>query len=279
MKRGLGRGLDALIGSIGGMDESLAEDRVMDIAVGDIDPNPNQPRRKFDEVALSQLAESIKSVGVIQPVIVYSSGGRYTIVAGERRWRASRLAGLSKIPCVVRDYEKTRRLEVSLIENLQRTDLNPIEEAAGIRALMDECGYTQEAVSGRLGCSRPAVANLLRLLTLPEEIIDMIENGILTSGHGRALASLSDEAEQIKLARQAARQGWSVRQMEQAVSRKPKTVREQPVEFSEIERVGREAFGLKVKVSGSLKRGTVTLHYQNPEDLERLFETLSRAFE
>ena len=194
-QRGLGRGLGALLGEdVVSPAEEKAADEVLNLEIRLIDPNREQPRRDFDEEALQELAASIQAVGVIQPIIVCREGERYTIVAGERRYRAARLAGLEQIPAIVRDWEKQTRLEAALIENLQRDDLNPVEEAMGVKKLMEETGLTQEQAAQRLGKSRPAVANLLRLLTLPESVIRMLREGKLTAGHARALVGLERES-------------------------------------------------------------------------------------
>ena len=228
--RGLGKGLGALLGDTAGLEQlrrpvgyvnkevvgtKNPQDTadVLRIPVDMIEPNPYQPRLSFDQEALQELAASIQAVGVIQPIIVCREGERYTIVAGERRYRAARLAGLEQIPAIVRDWEKQTRLEAALIENLQRDDLNPVEEAMGVKKLMEETGLTQEQAAQRLGKSRPAVANLLRLLTLPESVIRMLREGKLTAGHARALVGL-EKGKQEKLAQLCAAQGWSVRQFE-----------------------------------------------------------------
>ena len=201
-KKGLGRGLDALLPEA----DELLPNVVQEIPLGDIDPNTDQPRRSFPEEAMAQLAASVKEQGVLQPLLVVEQpGGRYRIVAGERRWRAARQAGLSTVPCIVRDMDMIRQMEVSLIENLQREDLNPMEEAAAIRALMQQCGYTQEAVATRLSKSRPAIANLLRLLTLPKEVAQMVRDGLLSAGHARVLAGLDREEDKLAAAGAAGR--------------------------------------------------------------------------
>ena len=211
--RGLGRGLDALMPEIPQED---ARERVMMLRMGDIDPNPEQPRRKFDAQALAELAASIRQVGVLQPILVTEIEGRYRIIAGERRWRAARLAEMEEIPAIVRPLDEIERMEAALIENIQREDLNPLEEALAVRALMEKCGLTQEKAAERLGRSRPAVANLLRLLTLPEPVLEMLRDGKLSAGHARALVAVEDPARCIALAEKAVREGWSVRQIEQA---------------------------------------------------------------
>ena len=281
--RGLGRGLSALLPEV---DESLSGG-VQEIAIGDIDPNPDQPRRVFPEESLAQLAQSIREQGVIQPVLVTPHGdGRYRIVAGERRWRASRLAGLDKVPCIVRDMDVIQQMEIALIENLQREDLNPIDAALGIRSLMQQCGYTQEAVSNRLSKSRPAVANLLRLLTLPEEVIDLVRQGTLSAGHARVLAGLDSDAAKLTLARETLDKGYSVRQLEtlaaalkqekQPAPKAAPRVRTLPAELCELEGRFRETFGVRATLNGSLKKGKIVLQYYSRDELEHLYELLQR---
>ena len=288
-RNGLGRGLDALLGGmpdeVGAanplLNQSQAEagDAVVSLRLGDIDPNRDQPRRRFSEEALEELAASIRAVGVIQPILVYKNGRRYTIIAGERRWRAARLAGLDEIPAIVRDWDEVKRLEAALIENLQRDDLNPVEEAAGVSRLMEQCGLTQEAAAERLGRSRPAVANLLRLLTLPEPILDMLREGTLSAGHARALVALPASA-QLKLAQLAATQGWSVRQLERACAQqgeKPKQAKPEPPrdpEFKRLERMARDVFGTKAELTGDENHGRLIVHYQTADDLQRIWDLL-----
>jgi len=274
-KRGLGRGLDALMGS-GSLPEEAPRDAVVELKIGEIDPNPDQPRSRFDENALNELAESIKSVGVLQPILVCRASERYTIVAGERRWRAARLAGLSEIPAIVREWDEVRRLEAALIENLQRSDLNPVEEALGLRGLMEQCGYTQEQAAQRVGKSRPAVANLLRILTLPEEILDLVREGKLTAGHARALAS-APEDRQMRLAQLAIQLGWSVRQLESACSNKEGKAPAEKVndpQFKKLERMARDAFGMKAELQGGLDKGKLVIHYKNADDLQHIWDVL-----
>ena len=277
---GLGRGLDALLPEA---DESLSGG-VQEIAIGDIDPNPDQPRHVFQEESIAQLAQSIREQGVLQPILVTpEDGGRYRIVAGERRWRASRAAGLDVVPCLVRDLDVIQQMEIALVENLQREDLNPIEAARGIRSLMQQCGYTQEAVANRLSKSRPAVANLLRLLTLPEEVMALVEKGALSAGHARVLAGMEDDAAKLALARETVDKGYSVRQLEAlAASRKvePKKPaparRALPAELSELESRVRETLGVRATLSGTAKKGKIVLQYYSQEELEHLSDLLSR---
>ncbi|MEG1776046.1 MAG: ParB/RepB/Spo0J family partition protein, partial [Clostridia bacterium] len=199
MKRGgLGRGLDVLLPQ----SDELLETVVRDIDIEDIDPNTAQPRRDFDREALEQLTQSIREAGVLSPILVVENGMRYRIVAGERRFRASRMAGLTSVPCIVRNFTTEQQMEAALIENLQREDLNPIEEANAIRGLMQECGYTQEQAAQKLGKSRPVIANMLRILNLPTEITDLVVTGELSAGHARVLAGVEPQSRQLELAHQ-----------------------------------------------------------------------------
>ena len=277
---GLGRGLDVLL-----PEADMTVSAGQEIAIGDIDPNPDQPRRLFEDEALAQLAQSIKDQGVLQPILVVPGDhGRYRIVAGERRWRAARQAGLETVPCVVRDLDVVQQMEIALIENLQREDLNPIEVAQGIKSLMQHCGYTQEAVANRLSKSRPAVANLLRLLTLPEEIAAMVREGALSAGHARVLAGLEDDAVKLALARQSIESGWSVRQLEAAAAalkeEKPAKAmpkpRALPLELSELESRVRETLGIRATLTGNARKGKIVLQYYSREELEHLSDLLAR---
>ena len=276
---GLGRGLDSLFAGAEDWGTSIQE-----IAVGELDPNPDQPRRTFSPESISQLADSIREQGVLQPLLVApASGGRYMIIAGERRYRAGREAGLDTLPCIVKDIDVIRQREIALIENLQREDLNPIEAAKGIRALMDQCGYTQEKVSARLGKSRPAVANMLRLLQLPDEVTEMVKDGLLTAGHARVLAGVSDSAEQLRLAHKAVEEGLNVRQMDQlvkAAAPKPKKKKPAtkwlPAELEELQEKIRRYTGLKSTLTGNISKGRIVLQYSSREELERLNDMLER---
>ena len=274
VKKGLGRGLDILL------PESDEPQGAMEIALSDIDPNPEQPRREFDKEALEQLAESIRQAGVLQPLLVTKEGLRYRIVAGERRYRAARLAGLNTVPCLVRDLSEQEKMEAALIENLQREDLNPIEEAAGIRALMDKCGYTQEMAAKRVGRSRPAVANLLRLLSLPESVQDMVIAGQLSAGHARVLAGLTDENQQVRLALLAVEKELSVREMEKLAAIKHEPVKPLPaplpLELEDMRERLQAALGIKAVLKGNLKKGKIVLQYNNAEELEMIYAAMER---
>jgi len=290
-KMGLGRGLSAIlpdveevvesVGHFGAMSAAPA-DAVVELPLGEIDPNRDQPRKKFDEEALAQLAESIRHSGVLSPILVARDGSRYTIIAGERRWRAARIAGLLTIPAIVREWDDIKRQEAALIENIQRENLNPIEEAQGIFVLMNECALTQEAVAERLGRSRPAVANLLRLLGLPKAIQQAVIDGVLSAGHARVLAGIGDKKLQAALFAKAVQEGWSVRQLEAAAKQAGQPKREKPkaaalpVEYEELAERLRSATGLKASIQGSEHKGKIVLEYGSQEELQRLWDMLER---
>ncbi|MBQ6346206.1 MAG: ParB/RepB/Spo0J family partition protein [Clostridia bacterium] len=294
IQRGLGRGLGALLGEdvvAEAAQEAQAEsqqpagsvDAVRMLPIGQIDPNRDQPRRSFDEEGLKELAASIEAVGVLQPIIVAPSGERFTIIAGERRYRASRLAGLDEIPAIVRDWDSQKRLEAALIENLQRDDLNPVEEAMGVRQLMDEAGLTQEKAAERLGKSRPAVANLLRLLTLPDSVKQLLAEGKLSAGHARALVTV-EPRRQVQLANLTVQQGWSVRQLERICAQPvkeevPKARKARDAQIGELENMARELFGTRVRLDGTNDSGRITLFYYNSDDLQRIWDVLEMARE
>ena len=278
MKRGgLGRGLDVLLPQ----NEELLETVVRDSAKDDIAPQPAQPRRNVDQEALEQLADSIREAGVLSPILVVENGMRYRIVAGERRYRASRLAGLESVPCIVRSMTTEQQMEAALIENLQRQDLNPIEEANAIRSLMQECGYTQEQAAQKLGKSRPAIANALRLLNLPGEIIDLVAQGDLSAGHARVLAGVESQTRQLELAHQCVLHGYSVRKLEELAKAKPLERKATAVaalspELTALQNTMREALGLKTALTGTENKGKITLSYNSAEELEHLYEVLGR---
>lgn len=278
---GLARGLDSLLPEV----DMMTSGGGQEIAIGDIDPNPDQPRRAFSEESIAQLAQSIRDQGLLQPILVVPmNGGRYRIVAGERRWRAARMAGLDRVPCIIREMDVPTQMEIALIENLQREDLNPIEVAQGIQTLMRQCGYTQEAVAARLCKSRPAVANLLRLLTLPEDIIAMVRQGTLSAGHARVLVGVESDEVKMTLARQVVSNEWSVRQLESAVNlmrqsnaKLPKPapkLHTLPAELTELETFCRETFGVRATITGNQKKGKITLQYYSAEELEQVYELL-----
>lgn len=261
--------------------ETGDESRIRFLDVGLIDPNRDQPRKRFDQEKLEQLAQSIREVGVLQPLLVAERNGRYQIIAGERRWRAARLAGLDQVPCVVREAEQLQRMQIALVENLQRDDLNPVETAMALQGLITQCAITQEEAAAKVGKSRPAVANLLRLLALPKELLDMVAQGSLSEGHARALLGLPEEASQLRLAKRVVDEGLSVRQTEALVrlqregsEKKKPTEAPRLAELGLLEEAARKALGVRATASGSSTRGKLILHYNSPEELERLYEAL-----
>ena len=291
-KMGLGRGLSAILPDVEEVVESVDQvsetpapvpaDAVVELSVGDIDPNRNQPRKKFDDDALLALADSIRHNGVLSPILVARDGRRYTIIAGERRWRAARLANCPTIPAIVRDWDDVRRQEAALIENIQREDLNAIEEAQGIRRLMEECALTQEVAAERIGRSRSAVANILRLLNLPERIQNAVIEGTLSAGHARVLAGIDDAELQTGLFAKTMQFGWSVRQLEAAAKNaqtekkeKPEPVA-RPIEYEELTERLRSATGLKVKLEGTPEKGKIGLQYPSEEELQKLWEWMDK---
>lgn len=279
-KAGLGKGLDALF-----IDNSTEENGDKLININDIEPNRDQPRKNFDEEALKELADSIAMHGVIQPLLVRPlSDGGYQLIAGERRWRASRMAGLTQVPVVVREMTDEESMELALIENLQREDLNPIEEAEGFKLLMDTYSFTQEQAAEKVGKSRPAVANALRLLSLPETVLDMVKQGIISSGHARTLIPLTDEKLIIKLAKEISQKELSVRETERIVKTllKPKNEivkkksKRDPY-YDECEIAIREELGRKAKINVSRgNKGSIEIEFFSKEDLQSLLEALSR---
>ena len=291
-KMGLGRGLSAILPDVEEVVESVDQvsetpapvpaDAVVELSVGDIDPNRNQPRKKFDDDALLALADSIRHNGVLSPILVARDGRRYTIIAGERRWRAARLANCPTIPAIVRDWDDVRRQEAALVENIQREDLNAIEEARGIRRLMEECALTQEVVAERIGRSRSAVANILRLLNLPKRIQDTVIEGTLSAGHARVLAGIDDAELQSGLFAKTMQFGWSVRQLETAAKNAQTEKKEKPepvalpIEYEELTERLRRATGLKVKLEGTQEKGKIVLQYTSEEELQRLWEWMEK---
>lgn len=277
-KKKLGRGLGELLG-----DDYQDTGRVLDLSVDRIVPNPWQPRQDFDEESLSSLAASIKKDGLIQPVAVRGKGSSsYELITGERRWRAAKMAGLAAIPAIVLDYDDRGMAEMALVENLQRKDLNPIEEGMAYKKLMETYGLTQEEVSKKVGRSRPYIANMVRLLELPQEIKDFLSAGKLTSGQARPLLSMGSDAERITLARRIVSEGLSARRVEELVKTgKPgKTKKEDPV--SEYLKAIEEKMGLSVGTKVRIRvgkgknahRGTISISFKNDEEFQRITELL-----
>ncbi|HJS71568.1 MAG TPA: ParB/RepB/Spo0J family partition protein [Acidimicrobiia bacterium] len=281
-KAGLGRGLEALIPS---GPEREEEPTYLEVPVDGIKPNPDQPRSRFDDETLEELAASITSVGVLQPVVLSrAEDGTLYLIAGERRWRAARKAGLATIPAVIRGATGETTLVEALVENLQRQDLTPLEEAHAYKQLLENTGMNQEDVAERVGKSRPAVSNTLRLLQLPGTVQRMIDNGALSAGHARALLGLEDEKYAVHLAEKASQEGWSVRQMEEAVRARRETglapvattVRlVRPVEIIELEKRLSDRLGSRVKITYRNEKGKVEIRFGSLEDLERIYRTLS----
>ena len=300
-KKGLGRGLESLFALYDEeSDKNITnqnanqnsnqpantkreqEGNVTELDINKIYPNANQPRKHFDEQALQELASSIKTHGVIQPLVVNrEADGKYMIIAGERRWRASNMAGLQKVPVVIKNYTEKQIKEISIIENLQREDLNPIEAARAIKQLMDEYNLTQEAVADRIGKSRPSVANTLRLLSLYPDVVKMIEDGRLSSGHARSLVVVDDTTQQLKLAKQAADGKMSVRDLEKAVKNylnPPKhasaKTNEQSLELKELINEMQRVFATKVSAIGNDNKGRIYIDYYSRDDLDRLADMI-----
>lgn len=275
---GLGKGLDALLGDTGLHSQ---EGGSVTLPISQVEPGLNQPRKQFDETALEELAESIRQHGIIQPLTVRRlASGYYQIIAGERRWRAARLAGLSEVPALILEADDRKVMELGLIENLQREDLNPMEEAAGFRTLIQDYGLTQEEAAQRVSKSRPAVANALRLLSLPQEVQWLIEQGKLSAGHGRTLLGLTDSQQQIALAKEVLEKGLSVRATEDRVRRLQQPPQEEAEEaplalyYRNAERQLSDRLGRRVTIAQGRKKGRVTLEYYDQEDLEALMEAL-----
>ena len=291
--RGLGKGLSALFSETEedyGKSLIFEENEppkskgegVTEIDISTVFANPNQPRKAFDETALRELADSIAKHGVIMPIIVNKSGDRYMIIAGERRFRASKLAGLSKIPVIIKTYNERQIKEISLIENLQREDLNPIEAATAMRSLMDDYGLTQEDLADRIGKSRSAIANTLRLLSLSPDVIKMVVDGSLSAGHARALISIP-QYDQLKIAEATVREGASVRDVEKKVKdyfappeekAKKKIKMELSAELKELIGNMQRVLGTKVNAIGNDKKGRIYIDYYTRDDLDRIADIL-----
>lgn len=252
---------------------------IIDINIDDIIPNVNQPRKQFNETALKELADSIKIHGVIQPIVVNKQDdGKYMIIAGERRWRACKIARKNKVPAIIENYTDKQIAEVSLIENLQREDLNPIEAARAIKQLMEEYDFTQETVADRIGKSRSVVANTLRLLNLYPEIIKMVEKNELSAGHARCLVVVDDVNMQLKFANQAKNNKMTVRDLEKAVKEylnpKQKVVKVQSLELKEMVAEMSKVFATKVSILGNDNKGRIFIDYYTKDDLDRIYELL-----
>lgn len=275
-KKGLGKGLDALFD-----DNEMnveAASGVKQMKLSEIEPNAAQPRKEFDDAALLSLSESIAEYGVLQPLLVRQvPGGRYQIIAGERRWRASRMAGLSEVPVLVLEKSESETLELALVENLQREDLNPLEESYGYLALIEEFHLTQDEVARKVGRSRPAVANALRLLSLPDEVKELLKNGELSTGHAKAILACGDAERMVKLARLVAERGLSVRETERLAKKAEETPKPKQLAIdylADFERRLSSHFGRKVGIQQKGKRGKLTIEYADADDLDALLRAL-----
>ena len=281
-KGGLGRGLDALFADNSVEENSSAS--AVKLSLNEIEPNKDQPRKTFDEKALSELADSIAQHGVIQPLLVRPMpDGSYQLVAGERRWRAARRAGLSEVPVVIREMSDSEMMELALIENLQREDLNPIEEAEGLQQLIHTYGLTQETAAARVGRSRPAIANALRLLSLPTPILELTRDGKISAGHARALLSLNDEEKMVEIADQILKKEISVREVERlakAAAKQKKQPENHPLRrdtfYDEVELALTNSLGRRIKVNLNKKenRGTIEIEFFDQNDLTDLSRLL-----
>lgn len=280
-KRGLGKGLSALIST-----DLTDENQVKVVSINDIEPNKEQPRKLFDEDKLEELSTSIKEHGIIQPLIVKKEEDYYVIVAGERRWRAARMAGLKEIPVLIQDYTTKEVMEISLAENIQREDLNAIEEAKAYEALINNFSLTQEELAARVGKSRSAIANTLRLLQLDESIQELIIQQQITEGHGRAILRLPDKKSQLELVEKIIKNSMSVRETEKKVNeildkpQKKKVKNKKEVIYREIEEKIKNILGTKVQITKGKKKGKIEIEYYNENDLERilyLLETINKG--
>lgn len=278
-KMGLGKGLQALIPSY---NEEQGKKTLRNVLLTDIKPNPKQPRQEIDQQKLKELAESIKEHGVVQPIVVRElNDGSYQLIAGERRWRACQLLNLETIPAVVTDYSDEKAAEVALIENLQRENLNPLEESIAYQSLINEFNLTQEDVAKRVGKSRTYITNMLRLLALPDEVLAMLSQGQLSTGHARAILSINDDAKKIETAKLIIKKGLSVRETEKLVKKlnekqdKPKRVKKVPPELEDIKDKLQSVFGTKVSIKTTKRgKGKLEIEFYNHDDLDRIMEII-----
>lgn len=282
-KKGLGIGLGALFGEELPSPETQAKEEITLLPIAKIEPRPDQPRKRFDEVALAELSESIQEYGLIQPITVRPlESGYYQIIAGERRWRASRMAGLNEVPVRVITADEQRAMEMALVENLQREDLNPIEEAKGYKTLLDEYGMTQDEVAQSVGKSRPAVANAMRLLALSDAVLKLVEDGTLSAGHARALIPIEDSKTQLEAAQAVIEKGLSVRKTEALAAQLLQNA-SKPIEpkqgggvdyLGECSRHLEQLLGRRVRMTQGRKTGRIELEYYDPDDREALLQAL-----
>ena len=281
MKKGLGKGLEALISSTDALED--ARNSVTELRINQVEPNSEQPRKVFDQEKLEALAESIKNHGVVQPIIVKREGPYYKIVAGERRWRAAKLAGLKTIPVIIKDITSREVMEIALIENLQREDLNPIEEAEAYQKLIEEYSITQEEVAKIVGKSRAAIANTGRLLTLTDEIKEMLSDGRLTSGHARTLITIPDPQRQNQLAKTIVEKNLTVRESEKLAAsesrqkkktEKEKIVSKESIEMAELAEKLMAVYGTKINLVKNKEKGKIVFEFYSNDELDRIIEML-----
>ncbi len=279
-KTGLGRGLDALFSMpVAEEEEQKENDILKNLKITDIEPNREQARKIFDEEAISELAESIKMYGVIQPIVVTKKDGYYSIIAGERRWRAAKVAGLKEIPAIIREDDDKKNKQISLIENMQREDLNAYEKALGIRALMDEYNFTQEEISKVLGKSRSSIANSVRVLNLCPEVLEFAKQGKLTEGHCKALLAIQDPKEQLKTAIRIIEKGETVRVAEKKAHHQKNNkniAQKYDYVYKDIEDTFQGFFGTKVKVDAGRRAGKIIINYTNNDELERILGLIKK---
>ena len=274
---GLGKGLDALFGPAPEEEQLQENDTLRNLKITEVEPNRNQPRKRFEQEALEELAQSIKEYGLIQPIVVTPKEGYYSIVAGERRWRASKIAGLKEIPAIIREDDEKKNTRISLIENLQREDLTPYEKAIGIKNLMKAYDLTQEEVAKQLGKSRSAITNSLRILNLEPRVLEMAKEGKLTEGHFRALLAVTDPEKQYRMALQMLERGVTVRQAEKTAQKKEETTEQmerKQVLYRDIENTFQSFFGTKVRLDAGKRRGKIIIEYTCNDDLERILNLM-----
>ena len=271
---GLGKGLDALFGPTPVEEQARENDILKNLNINEVEPNRNQPRKRFDEEALEELASSIKEYGLIQPIVVTKKEDYYQIIAGERRWRASKLAGLKEIPAIVRENDDKKNAEIALIENIQREDLNPYEKAVGIKNLMKDYGLRQEDVAKKLGKSRSAIANSVRILNLEPRVLEFAKEGKLSEGHCKSLLSITDPERQYKTAVQMIERNATVRQLEKAVKVKVSKEEQEKnhILYKDIENTFQGFFGTKVRLDAGKRRGKIIIEYSSNDDLERILD-------
>ena len=276
-KTGLGKGLDALFGDVKIEEQMQENDVLRNLKINDVEPNREQPRKLFDQEALEGLAESIKTYGVIQPIVVTKKDDYYAIIAGERRWRASKIAGIKEIPAIIREDDERKNKEIALIENIQREDLNAYEKAMAVKNLMEDYSLTQEEVAKKLGRSRSSIANTVRILNLNPDVLELAKEGKLTEGHCKALMSITDPKKQYESAIRMIEKGESVRQAEKKARLKKKSPgvdEKYSVIYRDIEDTFQGFFGTKVKLDAGRRKGKIVIEYNSNDDLERILNLI-----